>query len=182
MNPLNRRARGFTLTELLVVIAIIGILAALLLPAVSRSEMRAKRIWCINNLQQLGVGFQMFAHDHNGNFPMEVPMSEGGTKEFVQNGYIIGAQFYFAYRHFQVLSNDVSDAKILVCPTDTREAARSISSLQNSNVSYFVGVYADYGKPTSILAGDRNIESASGTSTILTDENQLHWTKEMQIG
>ena len=64
--PVSLRAPGFTLIELLVVIAVVGILAAMLLPALGASRRSARRVQCASNLHQLGIAAQMYWDDNGG--------------------------------------------------------------------------------------------------------------------
>jgi prepilin-type N-terminal cleavage/methylation domain-containing protein/prepilin-type processing-associated H-X9-DG protein len=175
--------RAFTLIELLCVMAIISILAAILLPALIQARTRARRLQCVSQLRQTGVAFHGFAHDHNSQFPMAVPGAAGGSFEFAQNTYRVEGESYFAFRHFQPLSNELVTPKVLACPADTaRAAATSFASLSNLNVSYFVSMKVEYGKPNSLLAGDRNLTndySARSTLVRFGPNSSLRWTDEL---
>jgi prepilin-type N-terminal cleavage/methylation domain-containing protein/prepilin-type processing-associated H-X9-DG protein len=174
--------KAFTLIELLCVMAVIGILASLLLPVVNRGRARAKIIGCINNLRQVGLAFQSFGHDHNGQFPMSVPANAGGSEEFTTTSYQLTGEFFFSFRHFQALSNDLGSPKLLACPADTRLPAATFAYLNNKNLSYFVGLRADYAKPYSVLAGDRNLTNDyDRMPTVLRPQlnRGWRWTREL---
>ncbi len=73
----HTRGPGFTLIELLVVIAIIAILAAMLLPALSRSKAKAQGIICLSNLRQLQLGWIMYADDNSSRIPQNIASNSG---------------------------------------------------------------------------------------------------------
>jgi prepilin-type N-terminal cleavage/methylation domain-containing protein len=160
-NPLSRRALGaFTLVELLVVIAIIGLLAALLMPALQQAQLRAKRIECVSNLREIGLADHLFANDHGGKFPAEVSTNDGGALEFVAAGEELQSRFYFSFQLVLPLSGPLSTPKLLACPADLEHwAGTNFTQFNNWNLSYAIGVKADSTIPNAIVAADRNFPS-----------------------
>jgi prepilin-type N-terminal cleavage/methylation domain-containing protein/prepilin-type processing-associated H-X9-DG protein len=173
------RRAAYTLIELLVTIGIIGVLAALVMPAISQGFARGRRIYCISNLHQTGIAFHGFAHGHDDKFPMQVPGAAGGSLEYVQAGSAIDGEYFFSYRHFLPLTNEMQSPKVLTCPADLRAPAASFASFQNSNLSYFVAANPEFGNSRSVLAGDRNLGPTYGSTARVGGVYYLKWTSEM---
>src|ERR1039457_600762 len=158
-SPLAKRGSGaFTLVELLVVIAIIGILAGLVLPGVTASQQRAKRVWCINNLRQIGIASHTFANDHNGKFSTAVSTNDSGSLEFVIASYQTKQPLYIAFQSFRPIAGELGTPQLFACPADLeRWPATNFSKFDNRNISYVLGLKADPNIPDAILAADRNV-------------------------
>jgi prepilin-type N-terminal cleavage/methylation domain-containing protein/prepilin-type processing-associated H-X9-DG protein len=145
------KTTALTLIEVMVVIAVLAVLMLLFFPWPEPiAKPKPWKIICVNNLKQVGIAYRIWEVDHNDKYPMQVSVINGGSMEFARAGDVAST--------FLVMSNELSVPKILVCLADSnRIAAVSFShGLNNSNISYFVGLDASDELPQAVISGDDN--------------------------
>src|ERR1700691_2189116 len=112
----NKRNHALTLVEVVVVIVMLAAIVFLLVRALSAARKKAQRISCVGQLMEIGLSPKIWEGNHTNLYPMSVSTNYGGTLEYFERGEM--------FRYFQVLSNELSTPKMVVCRADIRQPAK----------------------------------------------------------
>ena len=147
----NQSIQAKTLTEVIVVVFILGCLLAILILELSSAKRPRHRFNCINCLKEVGLAYNIWSGDNNGQFPFHVSVTNGGAMESVATGNVVAV--------FQCMSNELSTPIILACPDDHAHSAATnfLVNFTAKNLSYFAGMDATLTQPQSVLSGDANL-------------------------
>jgi prepilin-type processing-associated H-X9-DG protein len=171
----QNRDFAFTRFDLLIVVCVIAALFISFLVWTSNFKVRSLRYACINNIKQCALGALVWIGDNQEQFPMAVSNKLGGTLDWVPEGN--------AFRHFQVMSNELSTPVVVWCPADPRVHATNFTYFANENISFFVGLDAKPSDRRAWLFGDRNITNGLAAQYTIMNlasgqsagwDNQLH--------
>lgn len=145
------RKHAFTLIELLVVIAIIGILAAMLLPALARAKEKASATACLNNLRQWGLATQLYATDNNDFLPPDGTPNPGNsatnTGWYIQLPQVLSLPRYHDMPWRTNGSADVGRS-VWICPTNPRRS--NGNNLFHYCLNQYVNGTGDANRPVKI--------------------------------
>jgi len=170
----NIRNRALTLIEVLVAMIALAVIAVLVLPIlIGRTDHPSARIQCASNLKQIGIAFRVWEGDNGDHYPMQGFTNQLGIVEFPNASNM--------FRYFQVMSNELIDPRVIICPADSRRAATNFKVLSNTGLSYFIDLdVVNESNRNMLLAGDRNlavdgVAVKAGVLTLITT-NQIGWS------
>jgi hypothetical protein len=183
----KRKNHAMNVFEVLAIIAMLALVVVIVLPALARAKIRhdlADRD-CVFNIRQLGLSFRVWQQDNGDKYPTDVSVTNGGVKELAAVGNIASI--------FQVMSNEISSPKILVCPLDKEHyppAADFADPRLKNKISYFLGLDVTTNlDPDRLFLGDANflingsaiksglLEITSNTPIAWDDTRHVYVTK-----